>query len=44
MLFIKLVELKFFLFYLGCDVGFYGENCFKICGLCKSGICDIVFG
>lgn len=26
----------------GCDVGFYGENCSKTCGLCKSGSCDIV--
>lgn len=28
----------------GCDVGFYGENCSKTCGLCKSGTCDIVSG
>lgn len=43
-LFTKLAELKFFLFHPGCDVGFYGENCSKTCGLCKSGTCDIVSG
>nr|ACH42087.1 predicted protein tyrosine phosphatase [Crassostrea gigas] len=28
----------------GCDVGYYGENCSKSCGVCKSGTCDIVTG
>lgn len=25
----------------GCDLPYYGEDCSKICGLCKSGVCDI---
>lgn len=40
----NLAKLKFFLFHPGCGVGFYGENCSKTCGLCKSGTCDIVSG
>lgn len=43
-LFNKLADLFFFLFHPGCDVGFYGENCSKTCGLCNSGTCDIVTG
>lgn len=28
-------------FNVGCDLPYYGEDCSKICGLCKSGVCDI---
>lgn len=31
-----------FVFFLGCEVGYYGENCLMICDYCKNnGICGI---
>lgn len=40
----KISRIKIHLFQPGCNVGYYGENCSKSCGVCKSGTCDIVTG
>lgn len=32
-------------YFVDCVFGFFGENCEKICGMCKLGeICNIVIG
>lgn len=40
-----LISIVFGIFYLGCEVGYYGKNCINKCDYCKNSvICGVLNG